>query len=163
MHAANFAAEDIIGPMQYRPVWMIVGVSLFAIVLLWTSFVFWFTRKKVQPTIALLPIQQPIIVDLSALRAKYCALADEVLEQYKGMKITNRVSHQYLSSIARFFIYEAKGLHAQYLNLSELRLTDQKLLCELIALYYPSEFEEIERGTVEEAVTKAKGMIQSWS
>jgi hypothetical protein len=155
--------DTIVAPVDYQIKWLIVGCALLFVVTAWLGLVYWITRKKLPHTMASLPILAPIVVDLAALRAKYWALIDAAFNQHQAGQITNRSAHQYFSITTRFFVYEAKGLHTQYLTLSDLRRTDQKLLGDLIALYYPSEFKELEEGSVENAATRAKEMIRLWS
>lgn len=155
-------AKELLTLVGYQPQWLIIGCVLFVSVFVWFGFVFWFTRHKVQKTV--LNIGPKILVgkDLEALKRKYLGLIDEVQQQSATQKIVARVVHQRLSLLVRLFAFEASGFRAQVMTLADLERGRFPALREVIATYYPNEFEIVLRGTVEDALRRAREVVASW-
>lgn len=156
-------ASEAAPPIAYSPWWMVLGVGLIVLVIAWYGVLWWLTRKKKPRTIHTLAPLPPVVVDLAALKIKYLGLIAEIERQYQAKTISGRDVHQTLSITARLFVFEARGIRAHLLTLTDLRKGDQKALISLIEQYYPPEFTRLSQGNPPEAITKAKELVQSWS
>jgi carbon starvation protein CstA len=156
-------AKQLAPPVPYRPLWLIIGVTLLVAVVIWYGVVWYLTRRRKLHTIHTLPLLHPAVVDLAKLKAKYLALISDIERQYQAGKINARTVHQVLSMTVRLFVFEARGLRAHLLTLSDLKKSDQTALVALIEAYYPPEFAELENGSAPDAIAGAKGLVSAWS
>lgn len=154
--------NDSYPPEQYAAFWTFVWIGCFVLIVLWLCFVFLVTRKRTVKTVASLEAKEPILPDLPALKTKYLTLITEVEQLFAAHTITARVAHQKLSLLLRFFAYEANGTRAHVLTLSDLKQTRLTTLSEAIELYYPPEFEAVEKGSTAAAVAKAREVVSAW-
>lgn len=149
-------------PIQYSISWLLIGIFLMFVIIIWYAFVFWHTRLKQSKTIATLKKHAPVVVDISKLKQKYLALIREEANKYREKQISPRTLHINLSKLCRFFIFEVKGFPAPTLTLSDLKRSDQKMLTALIETYYPNEFDSILHGQPEVSVKQAEDLITQW-
>ena len=154
------ASNEMYGPFYYSPVWLLVGLLFLAGAVFIVVMIYYVTRKKEIKTLKNIPLKPPKVVDLNALKAKYLAMIDEVEKNFKARKVKASVAHQQLSLIVRLFYYEALGFHADVLTLSDLKKSHYTLLADTIEIYYPNEFDIIQRGSVNEAVDLARKLVR---
>lgn len=155
-------ADTLLPLTQYSPVWAIFGVVLFVSATAWVGFVFWTTRKKVQKTIANLPTVQPILPDVAALKIKYLGLIGDIEKASLAKQMTNRQTHQKLSILLRFFVFEVSGFRAQVMTLGDIKLSRYPTLAATIQSYYPDEFSVVLRGSPADGINRARGLVESW-
>lgn len=156
------------GDVDLRPVfefsllWLILGCVLVVIVIGWLVFVIFITRKRVQKTINTLPQVPYVAPDISLLKQKYLALIDDVEKKYASHEYTKRLAHQSLSTLLRFFVYEAQNHRVDVMTLSDLRKTRYLTLAKAIEGLYIPEFRRHEQGDVAAAASSAREMVSSW-
>ena len=149
-------ADKLFPPVDYSPLWLILGIILFVAIAVYITVILFCTRHK-NP---LPKIVKP--VDLPTLKNKYIALIDEVAALYQHKRISNRIAHQQLSSLIRYFIFEASGFRAHLMTLSDITKTKHQDLAGIIRQYYPSEFSRIESGDVAVSIDNAKRIVERW-
>lgn len=148
--------------MDYDWIWLVLGIVAVVIVAGTVFTIFWATRRKPVKKISTLPMLQPHEVDVEALRVKYLAMVDEVARDFGERKVKSSEAHQKLSLIARFFVFEASGFRAQILTLADLKKAKRENLTSLIEVYYPPEFDGLEKGSVSAAADLARKLIGEW-
>ncbi len=156
-------SQELVPPVQYGRIWLIVGLLLAAIVCGVNGYILWSTRKKRIRSIQHLPVLKPVVVSIDALRQKYFTLITEIEVQYTKGEIDVRQVHLLLSTTARLFVFEAKGVSVHKLTLTEIRKLDLQALSDVIAEYYPPEFSKLEAGEAAKAIALARRMVQQWS
>ncbi|MEO8863161.1 MAG: hypothetical protein ABI354_02455 [Candidatus Saccharimonadales bacterium] len=154
--------DDIVSPVQYQSSWLIIGVIIISTVALWYFGVWMLTRKKKPHTIHTLKKNNKPVVDIAALKIKYLGLIDTIEQQYASGALDDRSAHQSLSMTVRLFVYEAKGVHAQRLTLSDIKKTGIDSLITLISLYYPAEFAYTDNYATAEGIKMAREMVTKW-
>jgi hypothetical protein len=149
------------GPTQYERfiVYLVVGVLLLALVVAWYVFVVRFSRSRVPKPV----VVRAAPVDLGVLRTKYARMIDEVDAAYASGALGERAVHSRLSLLLRFFAYEAAGVDAQVMTLSDLRSTDLPSVTSAVEEYYPPAFQEERQGDPEGAVRRAREVVLAWN
>ncbi len=153
-------SELMNGPFYYSFVWLLIGLLFLGIAIGIIVFIFYVTRKKEIKSLANLKPQEPKVIDLDALKAKYLAMVDEVERLFKNHTTKASVAHQQLSLIVRLFYYEALGFHADILTLTDLKKSRHEHLTQVIEEYYPDEFNGLEEGSVAQSAEKARELIK---
>lgn len=164
MFAANlFAAladpKLVRDPASYNIIWSIFGIICLILVVVIYFLIFFLTRKKQIKTIAHLAPQEPVIIDISSIRAKYMGEISRIMAEYEAKKIKASEAHQELSLVVRRFYAEAYSFKAEYLTLSDLKKSNKKPLADAIEKYYPEEFDLLEKGSVANAADIARQLI----
>lgn len=149
-------------PMDYNIAWFIAGLALCVVLGLYIAAIFFFTRHKDIKTLKDLPVKVIVPVDLSALKAKYLGLINEVEKAFSARKIKSSVAHQQLSMLVRYFAFEASGFRAHLMTLSDIQKADRQHLTETIKSYYPPEFDGLNLGSVADAANAARKVVQTW-
>lgn len=153
---------DLQPNMAYQVRWLILGLILLLLVLVWSFLIIFLTRKRTTRTIDNSVLQTVPPVDLASLQSKYLALIDQVTVRHNNREISSRQAHQELSYLIRIFVYEARGQKLQTFTLSDLKRTSYTKIAETIEKYYIPEFSKIEAGNVLESVALAKEVISTW-
>ena len=148
------------GPFYYSIVWLVFGLLFLGSAIAVIVIIFYLTRKKEIKSLANLKPQEPKIIDMDALRAKYLAMIEEVVRLFKNHQTKASVAHQQLSLIVRLFYYEALGFHADILTLNDLKKSRHEHLTQVIEDYYPDEFDGLEQGSVAQSAEKARELIK---
>jgi hypothetical protein len=157
-----FAAVEVIPPMTYEPFWLILGISLVVLVVLWLVLVVYVTRKRALPTLTSAGMRAEHVVNLAEIQARYLQLFDQINAQYTERKINAREAHARLSYTARYFVYEVTGRPTHRMTLTDLEKTAFKEVREIVRGIYPPEFAKMQAGDVPSVVQKCKRMVQSW-
>ncbi len=153
---------DLRPGFDFLPLWLILGCVFLVAVVAWCAFVMFITRKRVQKTIKTLPQISYTPPDINLLKQKYLALIDDVEKKYATHEYTQRSSHQALSLLLRFFVYEAQNHRVDVMTLSDLRKTKYQTLAKAIEGLYVPEFRRHEQGDVAVAANEARGVVRSW-
>lgn len=154
------ASNEMYGPFYYNPIWAIIGVAFLLAAIAVIFMIYYVTRKKEIKSLKNIAIKPPKIIDMNALKAKYLGMIDEVEKNFRARKVKSSVAHQQLSLIVRLFYYEALGFHADVLTLRDLKKSNYKSLTQTIEIYYPNEFDAIQRGSVADAATLARKLVE---
>lgn len=156
-------SENKLLPLVELPLmWLLIGSSLIISVILWWTFVFWFTRNRKVKTVSDLK-PRSLNLDLGSLKAKYLKIIDEIEIAVNSARIPSRVAHQKLSLAVRLFAFEASGFRAQVMTLSDLEKSRYPSLPKVIREYYPSEFERVDKGEISESIKSAKEIVSRWA
>ena len=147
-------------PIQYRLIWLIIGLGIVLLIAAWYVFALWWTRRKKPKSLE--SLKQLSGGDLNSLKAKYLQLIEELYQQHVRGEISLRQLHIELSMTARYFVHEASFFPAPFLTLSDFRGSPYPQLAKLISDYYPAEFAAIERGDAMASTQAAKGLVQQW-
>jgi hypothetical protein len=151
--------ETFFPPEQYSPVWMLLGLGILAVVVVWFVLVPVLTRAK--PVASVVAEREAQVL---ALRRRFVTLIDQVDAAYRRGETTRREAHQRLSATVRAFAHEASGYPATAMTLSELRQVDLPSLTAAVERFYPAEFGAARDhpGTVADAVAEAKRVVLEW-
>lgn len=153
---------DLRPAFDFSSIWLVLGCILLAIVVAWLIFVLFITRRRVQKTIKTLPKITYVAPDIRRLKQKYLALIDDVEKKYASHEYTKRASHQALSMLLRFFVYEAQNHRVDVMTLADLRKTKYQTLAKAIEGLYIPEFRRHEQGDVAAAVSSAREVVSTW-
>jgi hypothetical protein len=148
--------------VNYDKKWFILGVFLAFLVVTWVVGILWATRRRKQSTLSSLTPLVPKTVNIPALKSKYLKLIDDVEAGFRSKQYTARYSHQRLSILLRFFVFEASGFPAHVMTVSDLKISRYPKLGQLIDEYYPPEFAAIEAQDVDTALLSARTAVQTW-
>lgn len=148
-------------PVQYSPLWALIGLALLVLIAAWITFVLVFTRRRKQPA-APADQQSGGPYPVEALRVRYLGLIDEVAVAHARGMLDFRQSHQRLSLIVREFAGSARGVRAEYMTLEELRSLQLAPLSATVGELYPGAFSGLETGSVQLAVDRARRLVGEW-
>ncbi|BDZ51006.1 hypothetical protein GCM10025867_32470 [Frondihabitans sucicola] len=149
------------GPAQYERfvLYLVVGVLLLALVAACYVFVIRYSRtRSPRPAVA-----GAARVDLGTLRGKYAAMIDEVEAAWVAGDLSERAVHSRLSLLLRFFAFEASGVDAQVMTLSDLRSSALPSVTGAVEQFYPPAFQLEHPGDPAAAVRTAREVVSSWS
>lgn len=156
------AEESLVhSPIYFSAHYIFIAIGFIILAVAVVALTFYLTRKKPIKTISSLKPSAPKTIDIAGIRNRYLAALKEVEIDFDTKKIKASVAHQRISMLVRLFYAEASGFHAEYLTLNDLKRTSKKSLTEAIGEYYPSEFDQLEKGPVSESVRKAESLIMS--
>lgn len=151
--------ESYFPPVQYSPVWFLIGVGIFVAIVIWIVAVIWFTRKRALPPPPPLPFTLPLPDEA---RNRYLGFIDDVNTGYRRGTLSYADAHHELSVIVRAFAAEARGVRAPYMTLQDLRDGDHTALADIVEKLYPGEFSGRQESPIEVAVSRAKGLVATW-
>ena len=154
--------EGFFPPAQYALVWGVLAAVIILAVVLFYAAVLWFTRAQEKPEAAPADISW-LPVDTEELRVKYVDQIDRIAVDHRRGALTGRAAHQQLSLLLRFFAFEADGVRAPNMTLSDLKASAQLPLADAVARFYPGAFAADEPRSVEEAVDTARQVVRSWN
>jgi hypothetical protein len=144
-------------PVQYGPVWALIGLLIFALIAAWFLAVPLLTRTR------------PVVSDAAAraalapaTRARYLELITEVGDAHARSELTGRQAHQRLSSLVRAFVHESSGYPASSMTLAELRGLNLPGLTAAVERFYPEEFGTDGATTVAASVQSAQAVVADW-
>ncbi|MCU1425216.1 MAG: hypothetical protein JWM51_1507 [Microbacteriaceae bacterium] len=151
--------ESFYPPVQYSPLWFLLGAGILILILAWYLVLFFSTRATRRP---------PMIVDgMPALtetaRDTYVARIDDVGRRYSTGQVSFSGAHHELSALVRTFAAESRGVRAQFMTLEDLRHTPHRTLAETVGTLYPGAFSGDERGSVEAAIARAQELVRTWN
>lgn len=147
-------------PVQYSPIWLLLGLLLILLIVGWFVFVLVFTRRRRQAVTAGDPLAG--IVPGPGLRETYLTLVDDVVRAHAEGALDFRQSHQRLSLIVREFAAQARGVRAQYMTLEDLCATQLAPLSATVGELYPGAFGADETGSLDVAADRARTLVREW-
>lgn len=149
--------------VDYQPTWLIIGLILLGLLIIWYGFVFFVTRHKQQRTLGTLKPKPYIPPDLTQLKIKYQTLINEVEQKYSAKELSARQVHQKLSYLLRMFVFETRGHRVDTLTLDDLKKTRYDELTKAIEQFYLPEFAAVERGNVPNALELSRKVVSEWN
>ncbi len=148
-------------PVTHSAWWTALAVAIVVGIALYTAAVLFFTRRRERPAVESEELWMPPTSD--ELRRKYLDLISEVEYASARGELGIRHSHQRLSQLLRFHAFEASGVRAPQMTLTDLRAEHLTALSEAVEKLYPGAFAEIERGGVAQAADLARRVVQTWT
>lgn len=153
--------EGFFPPVTYSLWWTVLAVAILLVIVLFYAAVLFFTRPRREPDsetdLSWLPPSP------AELRLKYIDLIGEVETSSARGDLGIREAHQRLSQLLRFHAFEASGIRAPQMTLTDLRAEQLSSLTTAVERLYPGAFAEIERGGVAESADMARRVVQSWT
>lgn len=149
--------------MHYDWLWLVLGIVLISLVILWYGAVLWLTRNKPPRSLNTLRAKPYTPPDLGVLRAKYLQLINDVATDHANNTLSARAAHQKLSYLLRMFVAEARGHRTDTLTLADLKQTRYTTLAAAVEEYYAPEFASVEHGSVPDAVKTARKVVTEWN
>jgi hypothetical protein len=152
--------NGIFGPMQFSPLWTLLGVLIILVIIAWYVFALVRTRRKPIPY-----VQDPLADFFEPgerLRATYASLIDDVVRENAKGTLPTRQAHQQLSLIVREFAAQSRGIPAQYMTLEDLRATHVAPLSSTVGELYPGAFSADSTGSVTTAADRARRLVNEW-
>lgn len=144
-------------PVQFSPVWALLGLAILVLSLVWFVAVPLLTRARK------IPVERPQQVpDLATVRIRYLTLIDEVQASHERFELTAREAHQRLSALVRAFAHESSVHPASSMTLSELKRLELPRLAGAVEKMYPAEFGTREQGNLGQAVDEARRVVLEW-
>jgi hypothetical protein len=146
-------------PVQYSPLWLVLGLLVLALVIGWYVFALVSTRRPREPVGAstgMAPLAPPV-------REAYLQRIDDVNRRYATGAVAFSDAHHELSALVRSFAAEARGIRAQYMTLDDLRKTEHHGLAATVEALYPGAFSGAATGSIDEATARASELVRSWN
>ena len=157
--SGSLGGQNFYPPVQYSPVWLLIGVVLIVLVVGWILFVLLLTRRRAEPVQFVDSIPQLT----QTVRDTYLARIDEVGRRYDAGAVGFSDAHHELSALVRSFASEAQGVRAQYMTLDDLRRTPHRALAETVERLYPGAFSGKTGGRIDEAIHRANELVRTWN
>jgi len=152
--------ESFYPPVQYSPVWLMLGIGIFLLIAVGYFLIWFLTRKKETPA---QPQPLQFVPQLTpTVRQRFLGFIEGVGARHAAGETSYVDAHHELSIIVRSFALEARGVRAPYMNLDELKATRHKPLADTIEEFYPGAFSGIEGEPVAAAVERAKTLVSEW-
>ena len=155
--------DQLTPPVQYSPIWLIVGTVLLLAIIAVNVYIYWSTRKKKITTIATLPMLPQTKISIEELRTKYLQMITTIEYKYQNHEFDLRQLHLLLSLTIRLFVFEAKGVAVHKFTLSEIQHAELKELYDVILQYYPIEFDAAQKRDAASSIELARRMVMQWS
>lgn len=142
--------------------------------LLITLFIFlmmtlWLVWKKVKSSIkpkkkeVVQVIPNKNIKNIPAIKKKYIDRLNSIENKYRSEKINLRKAYQQISENVRFFVFEVTDISTQNFSLAEIKKAGIPGLYELIEEYYEPEFAKKSVGDFDDAINKARRIVNEWN
>ena len=151
--------ESFYPPVQYSPIWFLLGIGIIVLVIAWYVVVALITRKRARPQ-SNFQYGPPILTP--STRERYIGFIDTVYQRYSSGTIAYAEAHHELSGVIRTFAAEARGVRAPYMTLEDLRNARQEPLADAVETLYPGAFSGLESGPVDVAVERARRLVSEW-
>lgn len=107
-------------------------------------------------------IPEKNIKNIKLIKEKYFDKLNQVENKYKNKIINLREAYQLISEIIRLFVFEITDITTQNYSLSEIKKLNIPDLFNLIKEYYEPEFANKVDGNFDEAINKARRVIEKW-
>ena len=146
-------------PVQYSPVWLVIGVVILAVIVGWYVFVLLLTRRRPEP-VDLVATAPGLTV---SMRDAYLNRINEVSWRYSHGSLGFSDAHHELSALVRGFAAEARGIRAQYMTLDDLRSTPHADLAATVEALYPGAFSGGTTGSIDDATARARTLVSTWN
>ena len=163
------STDEIVAPYGYSPWWLVLGVGLVAVVVLWWVLLLRAHRRGRAPRpapVTPVPVERTGALDPWAdARDRALGAIEELGGRYRAGSAAPRTVHQELATIVRDFAGERTGVDARTLTLHELRRHDALApAAHVVAQLYAPEFATGAAATVspEHALQQARETVRAW-
>ena len=151
-----------IPPAQYSPIWNVIAILILVGSLLLIIAVLRLTRSpaelREESDIEWMPA-----LDRGELRGRYLTLIDDADSEYRAGRMPARDLHQRMSFLVREFAYEADGVRAPTMTMTDLRASHLHSLGDLVARLYPGEFAAVDNGGAGDSIDLARRVVGGWN
>lgn len=154
--------SEFLPPVQYLPLWGIIGCALLLAVAAWYVFLFVSTRASRVPERFSEWVDLATVRTTESVRTHYLQLIDETRIAHASGTVDSREAHHRLSLLVRSYVTEREGRQTMQMTLNDLRSTPFLSLTRAVEKLYPGSFGAGERGSVDEAVTEARRLVSTW-
>ena len=151
--------ETFFPPVQYSPIWFMIGVVIIALVIGWYLFVLLLTRRRPDPVEFVGSIPELT----TSVRDAYLGRIDEVGRRYAHGDVSYSQAHHELSALVRSFAAQARGVRAQFMTLDDLRRTPHHDLAATVERLYPGAFSGATDGSIDDATARASELVRRWN
>jgi len=148
-------------PVQFSPLWTILGIVLILVVIGWLVFVLIFTRRRNTRTSSGTPFN-PFAPPAPSLLVTYLSLIDDVERGSAAGALPSREAHQRLSLLVREYAARSRGIRAPYMTLEDLEATRIGPLAATVGELYPGAFSADAGGSVTVAAERARKLVRNW-
>ncbi|MEY2849909.1 MAG: hypothetical protein RI885_2576 [Actinomycetota bacterium] len=152
--------EGFFPPVTHSIWWTVLAVAILLAFAVYAAVVLFATRRRERSSPDG-PLWMPPTSD--ELRYKYLNLISEVETANARGELGIRQAHQRLSQLLRFHAFEASGVRAPQMTLTDLRSEQLTSLTDAVEQLYPGAFAEIERGGVAQSADLARRVVRSWT
>lgn len=153
---------DIVPPVQFEPLWLILGIVAVVLVVLWYLLIPVIARRATRRPAPTAPqFTQPYQGPQGAHERALAAI-DQVEQDARAEVISIREAHLRLSAIVREFAWDMTRVDARTMTLTELRATGLTTIADAVAQFYPIAFQEhelVELGAIADVARRA---VTSW-
>ena len=154
--------SEIISPMQYQPLWLVLGIVAALLVVAWYLLIPSIARRSTRRRAPLPPefvraYGGPMGAHDRALQA-----IDQVEQSARAGAITVREAHLRLSAIVREFAWDMTRIDARTMTLTELKATGFTPIADAVAQFYPIAFQEDELTDLGSIADVARGAVTAW-
>ncbi|MBQ3408857.1 MAG: hypothetical protein IJH12_06625 [Clostridia bacterium] len=108
-------------------------------------------------------IPEKNVKNIPAIKSKYLGKLNEVEDRYRNKKISLRRAYQQISEDVRYFVFEVTDITTQNFSLSEIKQVNIPGLYEVIEEYYEPEFASKSVGDFDNAINKARRIVNEWN
>ena len=136
---------------------------LLPIIIIILMIIIFFLRKIKRKKNPAKKIIIPSKKDLVSIKNNYLLQLQLLSLDYDKDKINTRKAYQKLSVIIRNFIFEATNIKVQNYTLKDIKELNMPVLIDLVEEYYNPEFNVISNGNVNEAINRARLVIERWN
>lgn len=146
-------------PFSYSFYYIIIVLVLIIIITIY----FLLNKKRKNTKKKVIKIKQISQENKETLKQKYIKKLNELESKINKNEIDTRTAYQELSSIIRFFVYEATDIQVQNYTLKEIKEINIPILYELIREYYIPEFAKKSLGDTKLSLEKTRKVIEKWN
>lgn len=149
-------------PAQYSTIWLVIALVTVAGAVLLVIAAVRLTRARPRPVEPSDASWMPVI-DRAGLRDRYLVMIDAAEHDHGSGRMSTRELHQQLGFLLRQFAFEADGIRAPNMTLTDLRAARLDPLGDAVSRLYPGEFGAAAIASVDDSVQGARRVVSSWN
>lgn len=154
--------SEFFPPVQYLPLWGILGFILLLVIAGWYVFLLVSTRAGRVATPAETGASGVPLRTTETLRTQYLERIELLRRSHESGAVDAREAHHQLSQIVRSYVSEREGQQTMQLTLSDLRATRFTSLTDAVEKLYPGAFGVGAGIGVDRAVEQANRLVSTW-
>lgn len=120
-------------------------------------------KKKIDKKVEVQVIPEKNIKNIPVIKNKYIEQLNRIKNDYENEKINLRKAYQQISEAVRFFVFEVTDITTQNFSLAEIKKAEIPGLYDLIEEYYEPEFASKSVGDFDDAINKARRIVNEWN
>ena len=151
--------QFVIGPSPYAALWLWIGLTLLAVVIVWYVGVFAWTL----PAERLRSIPWIRSVHSKLLRRRFSRTIRAIDERYRAGELTAAQAGGQMSRTLRSFLHQATGTRAQYMHVDSISSSELAEAAPVFAALNDAQFNSASPVDVSEIGSTAEELIRSWA